>query len=279
MAAKNTNTTTTAKVVPVSFIDALMNQGKGTTAKDIFARAYEWGSKQAIPMEALRIIWPESSIVDDKAQTYLDTVYHVQFCALNYWENADNHGIAEDWRGKGMDAWGKVLDMAGCEHKRHNTDWVYIVSRATIDGKKDKESVQKIVKPASKNAFRKRVEMLIGMAIHGFIFTNPLESLEAVTATRAEKVKKAAEKAERQAAKAEATAKKAQPTAEKASTAKAPKTTRAATKTASKPKTTRKAPDKAATSPTTRQDAQDELPTLDESMAGMVIPGETSEAA
>ena len=203
---------------------------------------------------------------------------HVQYCALNYWENADNHKIAEDWRTKGMDAWGRILEMAGCDHKRHNTDWVYIVSRATIDGKKDKESLQKIIKPASKNAFRKRLEMLIGMAIHGFIFTNPLESLEAVTATRAEKAKKVEEKAARQAAKAEATP-NVQPAAKKASADKGPKTTQTAKKTPSKPRVTRKTPAMAATSPVTQEVAQTDLPTIDEIMGGMVIPGETTTAA
>lgn len=208
--------TSTNNVAPVSYTDALLAQGKGTTAKAMFTMAYEWGSRQAVPEKALRVIWPESALADDKVTTYLDSVYFVQYCALQYWQEAGNHATAEEWRTKGMDEWAKILQSVGCDFKRDNSDWIYLVSRATIDGKQDKESTCKVIKPKSKNAFRKCAEMLVGMAINGFVFTNPLESLESIAKTRAEK-KKAAEdkKAEKAKAKAHADAKKAVDAAKK----------------------------------------------------------------
>ena len=61
---------------------------------------------------------------------------------------------------------------------------------------------EKVIKPTGKNAFRRRVEMLIGMAIKGYVFVNPLESLDEVVATRAAKAQKTEEKAAKQADKA-----------------------------------------------------------------------------
>ena len=260
---KNTDTQN-MQVVPVSFTDALLAQGK-TSAKTIFSCAYEWGNQKAIPENALRNVWPESSIVDDKLETYLDTVYFVQYCALQYWEKAANHEEAEEWRTKCMDAWGRILDMIGCEFKRFHTDFIYIVSRATIDGKADKESINKVIKPMSKTAFRKRIEMLAGMALKGFVFVNPLESLENIVTTRTAKAEKAAEKAVKQAAKDEAQAKKAdekkQPAQEKKN------------KKAQKAKQNKAKPAAKQNTNNAKQEAKtDELPTLDALVASLDLP-------
>lgn len=248
--------TSTKQIVPVSFADALTAQGKDTTPNALFSLAYAWGSKQAIPEKALRNVWPDSSIADDRVASYLDDVYFIQYCALQYWENADSHAIAEEWRTKGMNTWGKILSMVDSPFKRYNTDWLYIVSRATIDGKQDKESTNKVIKPASRNAFRKRVEMLVGMALNGFVFTNPLESLEAVQQTRA---KKAEEAAAKETKKAEKEAEKAAKQTAAKKEAPAPKKAKQATAKKSK----------------AQKPAIDELPPLDNIFDDVEIPGES----
>lgn len=220
MATITTNTTAAA-VSPVSFADALTAQGKGTAAKDLFARAYEWGNKQTIPMEALQNVWPASPIATDKVTSYLDSVYFIQYCALQYWEDANTPAKAETWRKKGMDAWGTILEMIGCDFKRDVRDWLYLVSRATLDGKASKESTSKVVKPTSKAAYRKRVEMLAGMALAGFAFTNPLETLEKIEQTRKAKADAKAAKDANKKAKEEKPATVAPAEEEKPATTKA----------------------------------------------------------
>ena len=157
----NTNNGTNAKIVPVTFKDALLSLKKGTTAKELFTFAYDWGSLSAIPADALRIVWPDSSIVDDKVTKYLDTVYHVQYCALKYWEDASNPKQAEEWRTKVMDAWGAILEMAGCQNKRDNTDFLFIIARAATVGKAEKGAAHKVIKATTKATFRKFLEFLL----------------------------------------------------------------------------------------------------------------------
>ena len=274
------NNAQVAQVKPVSFEEALQAQGK-VTAAELFTSAYARGNQKAIPESALRNVWPESPIVADKVESYLDNVYYVQYCALQYWQYADNGSVAEEWRTKGMNTWAAILNVAGSDYKRNNTDWIYIVSRATIDGKESKDTTKRVVKPMSKTAFRRRIEMLIGLAINGFVFVNTNATIETIQQTRALNAQKAKEREEKRIAKeAEKEAKKQAQDAPAASEAPAiaqPVSSDAITQTAGKPapaKQPKQQPKKAKQQET--QTDSDTLPAFDGLFDDMIIPGETS---
>lgn len=200
----DTTTTTTATVAPISFEQALTSQATGTTAREMFALAYKWGNAKPIPETALKKVWPESPIANDVVTSYTNSIYFLQYCALKYWEHAANHKAAEEWRSKGMNEWGKILDLIDCGYNRDSADWLYLVARATVDGKANKESATKVIKPVKEGPYRRRVEMLAGMALAGFAFVSNRETLESVEQTR---ILKGKEKEAREAKKAEKAAK------------------------------------------------------------------------
>lgn len=168
---------------PVSFKEALMALGK-VPSKQLFESAYEWGNTQVITGEALHNIWPDHSTADSLVDTYLHNVDMIHYSAVKYFETSNDPTVAEEWHKIGMAAWEAVLKLVGCPYKRTYSDWLYFVSRATTDAKKDKNSVEKIIKNVSPKAFRRRVEILIGLSIKGIAFTTDLVSPEVQRAER-----------------------------------------------------------------------------------------------
>jgi len=173
-----------------------------------------------------------------------------------------------------MNTWATILNVAGSDYKRNNTDWTYIVSRSTIDGKENKETTNKVIKPMSKTAFRRRIETLIGLAINGKVFVNPLETLENVQNTRALNKKKEEEKAAKKAAQATKAA------SEAIAAQATPAVTQPVTQTAEKPaqvKQQKQQAKKAKQQPVTLDATIDTLPAFDGLFDGLNIPGEASD--
>ena len=186
-----TNTPDEANV-PVrtrSFDEAMhLHADTNPPVKELFANAYANGNTKVIPDTALRKIWPAASVVsneqhDDQLIKYLANVNFLHHYALKAWETANDKTASAEWETKGMTTFGAILDMVQCDYRRARSDWLYLTSRATIDAKESKENVHKVIKHVAPNAFRKRVEMLIGMAISGFVFAAP-QSQGEVTMSR-----------------------------------------------------------------------------------------------